>query len=68
MVINFCGLIKRQSNGMVKNRVLEADGFEWRVFVLSLPNCVTTVRVSCVNLSILFNSSELAPLHGLLSP
>lgn len=52
---------------MINNRVLEADGFEWRVLVLSLPNSVTTVRVSCVNLSILFNSSELAPLHGLLS-
>lgn len=52
---------------MINNRVLEADGFEWRVLVLSLPNCVTTVMVFCVNLSILINSSELALLHGLLS-
>lgn len=46
---------------MVKNSVLKANGFELKVLVLSLPSCVTTVRMSHVNLSILLNSSEPGP-------
>lgn len=43
---------------MLKNRVLEADVFELKVLLLSFPYCVTTVRMSCVNLGILFSPSE----------